>query len=140
MDVKRTLAVAGLLALMGGVSACGGGSSSGAAAGSADGPTNATKSDFCATLTSLGQDATPKGLAAAFQKVGTPTDIDASSRHGFEVLVEHLATMSDDAKASDLAAMEKDLSATDIKDVQAFSTYLTSECVPTGDLPSSPSS
>jgi hypothetical protein len=140
MDVKKTLAVAGLLTLMGGVAACGGGGSSSAAAGSADGPTNASKTDFCGTLTSLGQDTTPKGLAAAFEKVGTPGDIDASSRHGFEVLVEHLSTMSDSSKASDLAAMEKGLSPSDEADVVAFSGYLTKECVPTGTLPSSPSS
>lgn len=135
MYVKRTLAVAGLLTLMGGVSACGGGGSSSAAAGSSDGPSNASKTAFCAAITSLGQNPTPKGLAAAFQKVGTPSGIDASSRHGFEVLVEHLSTLPDTAKQSDLAAMEKDLSATDLKDVQAFGTYLTAECVP-----SSPSS
>jgi hypothetical protein len=139
MHVKKSLAVAGLLTLMGGVSACGGGSSS-AASGNADGPTDASKTDFCATLSNLGQDTTPKGLAAAFQKIGTPSDIDASSRHGFEILVEHLATMADTTKASDLQAMEKDLSVADQADVLAFSTYLAKECVPAGTLPSSPSS
>jgi hypothetical protein len=139
MDVKKTLAVVGLLTLMGGVSACGGGSSS-AAAGSADGPTDASKADFCATITNLSQTSTPKDFAVAFQKVGTPSDIDPASRHGFEVLVEHLATMSDTTKSSDLLAMEKTLSATDQADVTAFGVYLAKECVPTGDLPSSPSS
>ena len=139
MDVKRTLVVAGLLTLMGGVSACGGGSSS-AAAGSADGPTDASKTDFCATLSNLGEDTTPKGLAAAFKKVGTPSDIDDSSRHGYEVLVDHLATMADDTTGSDLTAMEKDLSASDQADVGAFTAYLAKECVPTADPSSSPSS
>jgi hypothetical protein len=140
MDVKKTLAVAGMLALMGGVAACGGGGSSSAAVANADGPTNASKTDFCAAITSVGQDPTPKGLAAAFQKAGTPSDIDASSRHGFEVLVEHLATFPDTATQADVTDMEKALSATDIKDVQAFSEYLAKECVPTSSVPSSPSS
>jgi hypothetical protein len=140
VDVKKTLAVAGLLTLMGGVAACGGGGSSSGASGSADGPTDASRTAFCATLTSLGQDTTPQGLAAAFTKVGTPSDIDAASRHGYEVLVEHLATMSDTSKASDLGAMEKALSTTDQADVAAFSTYLAKECLPSGSLPSSPSS
>jgi hypothetical protein len=140
MDVKKTLAAAGLLTLMGGVAACGGGGSSSGSSGSADGPTDASKTDFCATLTSLGQDTTPKGLADAFKKVGTPSDIDSASRHGYEVLVEHLATMADTTKASDLQAMENGLSTTDQADVAAFSTYLAKECLPTGSLPSSPSS
>jgi hypothetical protein len=138
MHVKNTLAVAGLLTLMGGVAACGGGSSS-PAAGSADGPTTASKTAFCSTITNLAQDTTPKELATAFEKVGTPTDIDSSSRHGFEVLVEHLQTLPDNAKAADLTAMEKGLSATDEKDVLAFSTYLTKECVPTGSASGAPS-
>jgi hypothetical protein len=139
MDVKKTLALAGLLTLMGGVAACGGGSSS-AATGTADGPTDASKTAFCATLSSLGNTSTPKDLADAFQKIGTPSDIDSSSRHGFEILVEHLSALPDTAKASDLQAMEKSLSTADQADVLAFGTYLAKECVPTGSLPSSPSS
>jgi hypothetical protein len=146
MDVKKTLAVAGLLALMGGVSACGGSSSSAAAAGDGDGPTTASKTTFCGAFQKMSNSTTPKEAADSLSAVGTPSDIDASSRHGFDVLVEHLEALPDDAKASDLTNMRKGLSAGDKADVLAFSTYLTHECVPTtpssggSSAPSAPSS
>jgi hypothetical protein len=149
MLVKKTLAVAGLLTVMGGVAACGGSSSStgaGSTSGSSDGPTTASKTTFCGTFEKLSSSSTPKDVAAALSTAGTPSDIDASSRHGFEVLVEHLKTLPDNAKSKDLKAMEKGLSKTDEQDVLAFSTYLTKECVPTASasgqpsVPSSPSS
>ena len=142
MQMRKTLATAGLLALMGGMAACGGGSSSSPdAAGSSDGPADATKATFCSTFSKMSDSTTPKDASTQLIAVGTPADIDASSRHGFEVLVEHLGTLPDGASSSDLDAMQKSLSATDQKDVLAFGTYLTKECVPTGSTtPSSPSS
>ncbi len=141
MFTKKAVAAASLLVVMGGTAACGGSSSSGSST-SADGPTDAKKSDFCATFQNLGNNTTPKQASAAFQKTGTPSDIPAGARHGFEVLVEHLATMADNAQASDLTNMEKNLNATDQKDVLAFVAYLTKQCVPTGSssVPSAPSS
>src|SRR5580765_760013 len=138
MIVKKTLAVAGMLALMGGMTACGGGGGS-KGGNSADGPTNASKDAFCGVLTNLDSSATPAGLAAAFIKVGTPSDIDAASRPGYEVLIEHLSKLSDSTNASDLTAREAGLSTADKADVLAFTSYLTKECVP-GGLRSSPSS
>ncbi len=136
MYMRKTLATAGLLALMGGLAACGGGSSS-----SPDGPTDAAKATFCATFSKMSSTTTPKAASTELAAVGTPTDIDAASRHGFEVLVEHLKALPDGASSSDLQAMQKALSAADQKDVLAFGTYLTKECAPTGaTTPSSPSS
>jgi hypothetical protein len=120
MLVKKTLAAAGLLAMTGVVAACGGGSSSSPAApaGAVVAPSGASTSDFC----------------------GTFQNMDA--RHGFEVLVDHLETLPDNAKSSDLTAMEKGLSATDQKDVLAFTTYLAQACVPSASSssPSAPTS
>jgi hypothetical protein len=139
MLVKKMLAAAGLLTLVGGVAACGGSSSS--ATGAAGAPTGVSTSDFCATFTNLSSATTPKQLADKLQSVGTPSDIATNERHGFEILVDKLETLPDDAKASDLSSMEQGLSATDLADVTAFTTYLTTACVPSaGSTPSSPSS
>jgi hypothetical protein len=142
MFVKKTLAAAGLLAMTGAVAACGGGSSSSpAATGAATAPTGASTSDFCGTFQNMANSTTPKQAADKLQVVGTPSDIAADARHGFEVLVDHLETLPDNAKSSDLTAMEKGLSATDQKDVLAFTTYLAKACVPsTSSTPSAPSS
>jgi hypothetical protein len=137
---KRTLAAAGLLVMTGAVAACGGGSSSTAATGAATAPTGATTSDFCATFQNLANDSTPKQAADKLQSVGTPSDIASDARHGFEVLVDHLEAMPDASKSKDLLAMEKGLSATDQKDVLAFTTYLTKACVPDTSSPSAPAS
>ncbi|MDX6357608.1 MAG: hypothetical protein QOH37_662 [Nocardioidaceae bacterium] len=142
MFVKKTLAAAGLLAMTGVVAACGGGSSSTAApAGAAGAPSGASTSDFCGTFQNMASSTTPKQAADKLQAVGTPSGIAADARHGFEVLVDHLETLPDNAKSADLTAMEKGLSATDQKDVVAFTTYLAQACVPSSDsTPSAPSS
>ncbi len=139
MNTLKAASAAALLVVLGGVSACGSNSSSGSA-GSADGPTDADKASFCATFAQLSNSTTPKDASAAFKKVGTPSDITSDARHGYEVLVEHLATLPDNAKSSDFAAMQKSLSAADLKDVTSFVTYLTAECTPSsGSSSSAPS-
>jgi hypothetical protein len=145
MLVKKTLAAAGLLAMTGVVAACGGGGSSSspaAPAGAAGAPSGATTSDFCGTFQNMANSTTPKQAADALKAVGTPTGIATDARHGFEVLVDHLETLPDNAKSSDLTAMEKGLSATDQKDVLAFTTYLAQACVPSASSssPSAPTS
>jgi hypothetical protein len=137
---KKTLAAAGLLVMTGGVTACGGGSSSSAVTGAATAPTAASTTDFCATFQNLASDSTPKQAADKLQAVGTPSDMAADARHGFVVLVDHLEAMPDNSKAQDLDAMEKSLSASDQKDVLAFTAYLTKACVPTASTPTAPSS
>ncbi len=142
MFVKKTLAAAGLLAVTGAVAACGGGSSSApAASGAAGAPSGATTTEFCGTFQKMANSTTPKQAADQLLAVGTPSGIAADARHGFEVLVDHLETLPDNAKSADLTAMEKGLSATDQKDVLAFTTYLAQACVPSTDSsPSAPSS
>jgi hypothetical protein len=141
MFTTKVAAAAALLVVLGGTAACGSSDSSSSAsdAGPTDaGPTDADKASFCDMFQKLSDSTTPKEAAAAFQKVGTPSDITDDARQGYEVLVSHLSTMPDNASASDLTAMQQKLSATDKQDVIAFVTYLTKECV--GSLPSAPSS
>jgi hypothetical protein len=138
MFVKKTLAASGLLALMGAVAACGGSSSS-TPTGAAGAPTGATTADFCSTLQNVSSSSTPKEVATKLQAVGTPSGISASQRHGFEVFVDKLGTLSPTASPSDL---QQGLSATDLQDLTAFETYLQSACVPSAgsSSPSAPSS
>jgi hypothetical protein len=132
MHHAKTLA--GALVLAGGITACGGGSSD---AGGSGAPTNASKTSFCKTFTTLGADTTPKEAADKLAEIGTPRGIDSGARHGFEVLIDHLRALPDDAKDSDLTGMAKGLKAGDQTDVVAFLTYYTDECQ---DLPTAPSS
>jgi hypothetical protein len=136
MFTTKVASAAAMLVVLGASAGCGSSDSSSSA--SAAGPTDADKTSFCTSFQKLSDSTTPKEAAAAFEKVGTPSDITADARQGYEVLVSHLSTMADDSSSSDLNAMQQSLSATDRKNVIAFVTYLTKECV--GSLPSAPSS
>ena len=136
MFTTKVAAAAALLVVLGGTAACGSSDSSSSASDS--GPTDADRTSFCDTFKKLSDSTTPKEAAASFEKVGTPSDITAEARHGYEVLVSHLAAMPDGASSGDLTKMQKALSAADQQDVIAFVTYLTKECV--GSLPSAPAS
>jgi hypothetical protein len=139
MDVRKTLAAAGLVVAVGSLTACGGGSSSTAGGGSGAPPTDASKSDFCGMLQNSGSNLKPSQVAATMSSVGTPSDISASARHGFEVLVDKMSQItSNNPSDSDLAKLSQDFQAQDLSDVQAFLSYYVSEC--TGGLPSSGSS
>lgn len=127
MQNPKTLLAVGALLLAGGLAACGNGSSDSAAGGSGA-PTNASKDAFCKTFTELGADVTPKEAADRLGKVGTPKDIDSGARHGFEVLVDHLRQLPDDAKDSDLTRMAQDLKAGDQADVVSFLKFYGDEC------------
>ena len=129
----KTLVAAGVLVLAGGLAACGNGASSTGAGGSGS-PTDASKDAFCKTFTELGADVTPKEAADRLSEVGTPSSIDSGARHGFEVLVDHLRDLPDNAKESDLTAMAKGLKAGDQADVVSFLKYYAGECqgLPTG--------
>lgn len=137
MFVKQTLAAAGLIALTGALAACGGSSSS-TPTGGAGAPSNVAIATFCSNLQNLATSSTPQDVANKLRTVGTPTGISASERHGFEVFVDKLTTLSASAQPSDV---QSGLSATDLKDVTAFETYVQSACVPSaGASPSAPSS
>jgi hypothetical protein len=133
MRNARTLVAAGTLVLAAGLTACGSGSSKSAADGSGT-PTDASKTTFCKTFTDLGADTTPKEAADKLGQIGTPSGIDAGARHGFEVLIDHLRALPDNAKDSDLTGMAKDLKPGDEADVVSFLKYYADECqdLPTG--------
>jgi hypothetical protein len=127
MQNQKLLVATGVLMLAGALAACGN-DASGSSAGGAGSPTKASKSSFCKTFTELGADVTPKEAADQLSKVGTPSSIDSGARHGFEVLVDHLRNLPDNAKDSDLTAMAKGLKAGDEADVVSFLTFYADEC------------
>jgi hypothetical protein len=117
---------AGAIVLAAGLSGCGGSSSSGY-------PTSASRAQFCDIFTGSRR-IDPPVTAEKLARVGTPGDISAAQRHGFEVLVEHLGKLPSTSTDSDLTVMVRDLSPGDGQDLQAFLGYMNQECggVPTG--------
>jgi len=126
MPVARILVPALGMVLAGCLAGCGNGDSS-----SSEG---ASKADFCRTFNQLGADTSPQRAADELSRVGTPSDIDAGARRGFEVLVEHLRDLPAGTKPGEITQMVKDLHAQDAADVRAFVTYYAQECqhLPTG--------
>jgi hypothetical protein len=128
MNVSKRWAAAGVLGLVLTVAACGGGSSSGSSSGkAADAPTNASKSDFCNIIKS--NDSNPNDLAGKLKSTGTPSDIDSSARHGFEVFVDHLSSLPDKPQSSDITKMMQGVKGSDQTDIIAFVSYLQKECL-----------
>jgi hypothetical protein len=122
----RTLSSAvGALALAGTLAACGGGSSDGV---NGSPPTDASPALFCKTFTDLGAGTTPKQAAVELSKVGTPSGISSTDRHGFEVLLAHLPQLPDNANDRTLTAMAQSLKADDQADLFSFLKYYANEC------------
>ncbi|HET7431180.1 MAG TPA: hypothetical protein VFJ89_06720 [Nocardioides sp.] len=135
MQLKRTSIAAGTLALAGALAACGSGGSSTTAtaestptSGAAGAPTDATQEAFCGSFQTLSSKSTPAEVAAQLEKVGTPSDIDAGARNGFEVFLGKVENLPDNAGAKALDQLQSSLSAADQKDVLAFLTYTQKEC------------
>jgi len=120
MPETRILAAAGALMLAGGLASCGHGGSSSATA--------ASKVDFCRTFDELGLDSSPQTAADELSRVGTPSDIGAGARRGFDVLVDHLRQLRPGADPGEVTTMVKGLHAQDAADVRAFITYYATEC------------
>lgn len=79
---KTVLSLVAVVALGGGLSACGG------AADAADAPTDATTEEFCDNVDDI-EDAEDSGdardLAEDWAETGTPEEIDGDAREGFEL-------------------------------------------------------
>ncbi len=124
MFTTKVAAAAALLVVLGCAAACGSSDSSSASATGA-GPTNADQASFCGTFTDLTKDTSPKDAAASIEKVGTPSDITAGERHGYELLMSKFETMGG---SPDFTTVLAGLSTSEKADVTSFLTYLTKEC------------
>jgi hypothetical protein len=118
---KARVAVATLATLLAGVlTACGDSSSSST--------TSASKADFCRTFDQLGSETSPRHAADELTRVGTPSDMSAGARHGFDVLVDHLRDLPEGTQPRQITQMVQGLDDQDMSDVRAFITYYGKEC------------
>ncbi len=118
MRVKRIMAGAATAVLAVSLTACGGGA-----------PTDASSEDFCNVFVGA-QDAETgadvRDFGEELEEVGTPDDISDEAREGFEVFVEAIADVDEDADANDLA--DPDLSSDEEKKFEAFISYAGETC------------
>ena len=91
--------------------------------------------DFSAALMKLGQDAEDadfvKALKAAgedFEATGTPEDVSEDERAGYEVFIQLIEDVEDDATQEDLQKMEQDLSEEEQKQLEGFTAYVSQTC------------
>lgn len=148
--MKHVLIAAVLLSLGGVAAGCGGNSDSASSASStptassspSGAPTDASSGDLCTALqagSTIKDGADVADFASGLEKAGTPSDIPADARKGFEVYVGVLDKVDPKATAQDLKNMKNvNLSKADQTNVQAFLTYASTACAPTA--PSAPAS
>ena len=150
--MKHALLAASLVLVAGSGVACGGeGGSSGAS--SEDAPSDASTADFCGVFDDfyqvvgeLGAEAENSELIAALkdtgedlEQVGTPEDISEEGRAGFELTVQTIEDLDEDATEKDLEDLEKDFSEEETAQSEAFDKYLSETCQePTGETPEEP--
>ena len=130
--MKAALTIASLALVLTGVSGCGD-----------DGPpTDASADDFCENFSALGEEflalgedpddadviKTVKSLADDMAETGTPEDIPDDARAGFEVGVEAIQDLDDDASIEDFDTLDEEFSDEDQENSDAFDTYLEETC------------
>ncbi len=136
MRTRAALTIAGTALVLGSLTGCGSSDDGGDAAGP---PDDASLEDFCTTFSSLtsnllggggsdGSASSIKDWAADLEKVGTPSEMPADARDGFEILIEQASKIDGDASLQDLQQLEKDVSKKDAEKALAFSTWAVKEC------------
>lgn len=136
--MRLPLLAASLVLVAGTATACGGGA-----------PTDASAKDFCDAVTNITTTAVEaagdapsedqvkamKGAFADLEEVGTPDDIPDDAREGFEIVVEAIADVDDDATAEELEKAGDDFSGDDETKTDAFGEYIAETCTDLGSLP-----
>ena len=148
--------VAVVLMVLALVTGCGGSDSSGAAIAdegdaAAGPPTDATVEDFCGTFMDMIQQASDAGsnmsdaeaikvakqTADKLAEIGTPEDIPAGAREAFELAIDKIRSIPDDATRQEMDAIADDLTDEERKNLDALTTYVTATCMSVpSDLPS----
>jgi hypothetical protein len=137
--MKHVLMAATLVLVAGTTVGCGGGDKDGGGA-----PAAASEKEFCDTFTAFSEDMagsstddtkaqikTAKEGVDKLAEVGTPEGISDDARDGFEIFVDTIKGIDDDASEKDLQNIDSDLSEADNKKVTAFTTYYSETCAPT---------
>lgn len=129
--MKHALLAASLVLVAGSTVGCGGGA-----------PTSASTDDFCGVFDDfykvvgeLGEDAEDSEVIKALkvtgedlEEVGTPKDITDDARAGFELTVETIADLDEDATEKELEALEDEFTDEEQKQSDAFDEYLATTC------------
>jgi hypothetical protein len=130
--MKKALLAAGLVLVAAATAGCGD-----------DGPpTDASKDHFCGVfddmLTDLGaldEDAKPADAVKALKKaggqlaeVGTPEDMPADARKGYELILDEIEQLDEDASKEDVTSLGEDVSDSDQKSMDAYTKYLSETC------------
>jgi hypothetical protein len=128
------LLVVGLLAGCGDDGGDGGG-------GAADAPKNATVEEFCQPFVDMYQDVVAKGediadedavriardTADKSREAGTPEDVPEDARKGWELVIEKLSELDEDATTEEVQAAQN-LSEEEQKYSDALARYVASKC------------
>ncbi|MCW2791835.1 MAG: hypothetical protein JWO76_933 [Nocardioides sp.] len=145
MRLKHTLAAACLIMVGGAATACGGDDSTSADAGStptsagasadpSSAPTDTSVADFCTGLTSTGKITDGKDVAdfaTMLETTGTPSDIPAEARSGYEIYVGALEKIDESTTPAQLKKIgDLGLSTADQTKVQSFMSYAGTLCAP----------
>lgn len=142
--MRTKTSAAGLLLLAGLLTGCGGGdgsSTSDAPAEGAAAPGDAAEGDFCDAYAGLfkqmgqmdPQDNQTiingmKEWAADMREVGTPGDIPDEARQGFEVMVDSIEELDEDATQQELDTLGEDLTDEEQKAGDAFVDFANQTC------------
>ena len=131
--MRHALAVATLALVAGATAGC----------GASGPPTDASEKDFCgvfedfyAEMGEMGADASTsdgikalKKVAEELKEVGTPEDISDDAREGFELTIEAIESIEDDATEEEIGKLlEEDFSKEEQEKADAFDEYLEKTC------------
>lgn len=144
--MKHALIAASLVLVAGTTFGCGGDSDDKAA------PETTSTDDFCTAYKSLfssfeGATTPPsdaeavtaiKDWADEMEQTGTPEDIPADAKEGFDLVLETIADIPDDATKQEIQQLTEDLSTEEQKASDAFGTWASETC-PTEAPSSTPS-
>ncbi len=137
--MKHALTAASLVLVAGMAVGCGDGGGDSAKDSESQAPTTA---EFCTSYNSLydkmqAAGKTPsqseiiktvKEWGVQLKEVGTPEDMPADVKSGYDVGLNTVESMADDATQQDLQKMDDALSADQKKDAQAFQAWVTKTC------------
>lgn len=135
--MKHSLLAASLVLVAGTAVGCGGDGGGGGGA-----PDDASTADFCGVFDDfykvvgeLGADAENSELIKALkdtgedlEEVGTPEDIPEDARAGYELTVQTIADLDEDATQEELDGLEEEFSEEEKKQSDAFDEYLADTC------------
>ncbi|KQP63733.1 MULTISPECIES: hypothetical protein [unclassified Nocardioides] len=136
----RRGAAAGSLVLLASMATACGGSDDGAST-----PDDASSDDFCSTyseiISSTADQEEPdagaiKDFADQLAEVGTPENISEDGREGFEIFIDTINELPDDASAAEIEDFDPDISDEDDAKVDAFFEYTATECADALGIPS----